>query len=83
MGANEIIQFLAEKGARLDAKDKYGQTALSIAEGDGRFGDGLDKRYRTPRARKTTADLLRNLGATPSPVEEKPGSEAASANPVR
>jgi uncharacterized protein len=33
-GATEIIQFLAGRGARLDAKDKKGRTPLRIAEGD-------------------------------------------------
>lgn len=32
-GSNEIIQFLVEKGARLDVKDKEGRNALFWAEG--------------------------------------------------
>ena len=32
-GANSIIQFLVDKGARLDAKNKIGWTPLSVAHG--------------------------------------------------
>ena len=32
-GANNLVQQLVEKGARLDAKDKLGRTALTFAEG--------------------------------------------------
>src|SRR5262249_43822886 len=34
-GANAIIQYVAEKGARLDKKDKQGRTPLEIATGAG------------------------------------------------
>jgi hypothetical protein len=30
---NEIVRFLVEKGAKLDAKDKFGRTALDVANG--------------------------------------------------
>jgi ankyrin repeat protein/glyoxylase-like metal-dependent hydrolase (beta-lactamase superfamily II) len=33
-GADQIAQYLVEKGAKLDAKDKRGHTALDIAGGD-------------------------------------------------
>ena len=33
-GANDVVKFLAEHGAKLDMKDRYGQTPLSRAEGD-------------------------------------------------
>jgi hypothetical protein len=32
-GSDAIIQFLVEKGARLDVKDKEGRTPLTWAEG--------------------------------------------------
>ena len=32
-GSDEIIQFLVDKGARLDVKDKEGRTPLTWAEG--------------------------------------------------
>ncbi len=67
-----MIRFLAEQGANLDAKDKYGQTPLSIALGDpeGRLyrqitGGRYDDRFRRPRQHKETAELLVQLGATP------------------
>ena len=34
MGWNSVIEFLASKGANLDAKDIYGQTPLTVAMGD-------------------------------------------------
>jgi ankyrin repeat protein len=37
-GANEIVQFLVDHGARLDLTDKEGRTPLSIAEGDEKHG---------------------------------------------
>jgi ankyrin repeat protein len=32
-GSNDVIQFLVDKGARLDARDNEGRTALTWAEG--------------------------------------------------
>ena len=32
-GSNDIIKFLAEKGAKLDAKDTEGRTPMDFAEG--------------------------------------------------
>jgi len=58
--ANAIIQFLAEKGANLEAKDKQGNTPLRIAAGRfPRAGDGANRVY------EKTADLLLKLGAKP------------------
>jgi ankyrin repeat protein len=59
-GANEIIQFLVDKGARLDMPDRFGQTPLSIAEGD---PNGLVDDHERNIVHKATADLLRKLGA--------------------
>jgi len=73
-GLADVVQVLAEKGANLDAKDMYGQTALSIAMGD---PDGLvyhsledeniDDRFRRRRGgpHKETVETLLKLGATP------------------
>ncbi len=33
-GADTIVQYLADQGARLDARDKFGETPLSVAMGD-------------------------------------------------
>jgi ankyrin repeat protein len=57
-GGNEIIQYLVDKGARLDAEDVYGQTPLSIAEGDPNLMMGFNERAFHPG----TAELLRKLG---------------------
>ena len=82
-GANAIIEFLVGKGARLDPKDRYGQTPLSIAQGDPfRFVDPRDKRYRgLVNQHQSTAELLLQLGATPVTRPEARNAPAAPANP--
>jgi ankyrin repeat protein len=70
--ADAIIQFLVDKGAKLNVKDRRGWTPLTIAEGI----RTLSNYIRSPR----TAELLRALGAEPSPpnVERfKPIAELA------
>jgi uncharacterized protein len=37
-GANQIVQFLVDHGARLDLTDKDGRTPLNVAEGDEKGG---------------------------------------------
>jgi uncharacterized protein len=71
-GWSEMLQFLASRGADLDAKDKYGQTPLSIALGDpeglvyrNRAFGRADERFRQPRPNQKIADLLVSLGAKP------------------
>jgi len=84
LGRTEMVQFLAEKGANLEAKDKYGETAMSIAAGDpGGFvfrqlkGAKYDFTFRTPppRADKKMVELLLKLGAKPydGPVRDRSG----------
>ena len=84
MGANDIIRFLVERGARLDAEDKYGQTPLSIALGDPELlVDEFDKRFRIgSRPRKDTADLLLQLGATPVSPPATERLESSLEDPV-
>jgi uncharacterized protein len=65
-GANPIIQYLAEKGARLDKKDKQGRTPLDIATGagggGGRGGAAAGARGGGGgRGNEATATLLREL----------------------
>jgi ankyrin repeat protein len=74
-GWKDMIRFLVEHGAELNAKDRYGMTPLQIALGDpeGRYfrpvGGNYDWRFRLPRAEgkgiKELADLLLALGAEP------------------
>jgi ankyrin repeat protein len=60
-GSNAIIQYVAEKGARLDQKDKQGRTALDLATGGG--GGGRGGRGGGGRGNESTAALLRDLMA--------------------
>lgn len=60
-GANSIVRFLVERGARLDVANTKGQTPLALAaEGDGRVS--------TIKKQPHTAALLRELmaGVTPA-----------------
>ena len=75
-GANGVVQFLAQKGAKLEVRDKYQQTPLSIAAGE-RLpwipdGDELGEIIQP-----STRDLLLKLGATPisTPGYFKPPAE--------
>ena len=72
LGDTAMIQFLASKGANMNAKDMYGETPLTIALGDPEGliyrqlpGDAYDYRFRQPREQKKVAELLVKLGATP------------------
>jgi ankyrin repeat protein len=56
-GADSIVVYLAERGARLDSKDRRGRTPLDVALGIGGGGG----RGGPPAVRKSTADLLRRL----------------------
>ena len=63
LGADTLIEFLAQRGANVNAKNGCGQTPLSLAEGtDAR---GLLQRV-TPHPK--TAQLLRKLGAGAGPT---------------
>ena len=71
-GANDLVRFLVENGADIEATDKYGQSALTIAMGDPEGlvyrqlpGGRYDYSFRQPRRRDKTAALLVELGAKP------------------
>lgn len=58
-GANSVVQYLFDKGAKLDVVDKSGRTPLTIAEGV-EYGNSF-------AAMPQTAELLRKLGAKEIP----------------
>lgn len=57
IGADSMIQFLVEKGANLDAKDRQGNTPLTVAAGRVPRGDGANRIY------ESTMNLLLKSGA--------------------
>lgn len=65
IGADSIIQYLAEKGAKLDVIDQFGQTPLSIASRIITVDLGANFDARPRRERPTTMNLLLKFGATP------------------
>jgi ankyrin repeat protein len=82
MGDPEMVKFLVAQGADIEAKDQYGQTALTIALGDpGGFvfrsrGEGrYDDRFRRPKENPKLAETLLELGATPytGPIRDRSG----------
>lgn len=62
-GANSLINLLVDNGANLNAKDRYGQTAMSIAKGDPYKISGQDKRFRRATRHESSIELLFSLGA--------------------
>jgi len=77
-GSNRIIQFLVEKGANVDAKDKAGQTPLHIALNIKPPGETI-RNLIPVIAWQSTADLLLKLGATPAAPPGAPSSGPAAA----
>ena len=83
-GANSVIELLVSNGAKLNVQNGCAQTPLSLAEGSS--ARGLLERV-TPH--KSTAELLRKLGAGASPpsgpvgrcVEGRFGLEYATVEP--
>ena len=55
-GSNDIIEFLAAKGAKLDVADKHGRTPITWAE-------GVFLATHPPVKRPETIALLERLGA--------------------
>jgi uncharacterized protein len=79
-GSDAIIQVLADHGAKLDVKDKFGQTPLSIAEAVVTQGLGENADVRPRRFRESTVNLLLKLGATPT---AKAGVQAVGSMAVK
>ncbi|HEY6347207.1 MAG TPA: ankyrin repeat domain-containing protein [Bryobacteraceae bacterium] len=67
-GANSVVKYLVEHGAKLDAQSKLGFTPLDIAMGKSSFG-------ALPVPHDSTVALIRSLGG----VEGKPAKQTASA----
>jgi uncharacterized protein len=65
VGLDAIVQYLVEHGARMDVKDNFGQTPLSIAEAVITVGINDDGRVRPFKYFQSTSELLLKLGATP------------------
>jgi uncharacterized protein len=87
-GNDALVQFLAEKGTKLDAKDFIGQTPWTIAEHI--MPDAAISAEKIHPAHPSTAELLLKLGATkltaddfppPSTLAEK-RPEVAPVSPV-
>jgi len=63
-GADEMVQFLVEKGAKVNLKDAFGQTPYSIAAGQ--IGAGIVEFQKKPFGpHPSTANLLLKFGADP------------------
>ena len=62
-GLNDVIEYLVSKGAKIDQKDEFGQTALSISLSVLTKDIGARRLQIPRRYRQDTAELLLNLGA--------------------
>jgi ankyrin repeat protein len=71
IGSNAIVQYLVEKGAKMDRLDEMGQTPLSMAmglitKGATNCQNAATCYQKIPTGpHPSTAELLRKLGATP------------------
>jgi hypothetical protein len=61
---NNIIEFLVQHGAALNARNSKGQTPLAIATMEPEAPKGIAVIYSRPVDDGSTADLLRKLGGT-------------------
>src|SRR5256712_9107387 len=68
IGANALIQFLVEKGANLNAKDRGGYSPLAVAAGLAPRGGGSGS-----RGYKGTMDLPLKFGGPPPTTTPPPG----------
>jgi ankyrin repeat protein len=62
-GLNDVIAYLVSKGAKIDQKDEFGQTALSISLSVLTKDIGARRLQIPRRYREDTAQLLLKLGA--------------------
>ena len=68
IGANNLVEFLVKNGARVDIQNGCGRSPLHLAKGETSLGL-LD----SAMFRKSTADLLRSLGAGSAPESAPQG----------
>lgn len=66
---DEVVRFLASKGAKLDARDKFGRTPLDVAMGKPGGGGRGGQPAEPGPVRESTAKLLRELTAQASPSQ--------------
>ena len=64
-GMNDVIEYLVSKGAKIDQKDEFGQTPLSISLSVLTKDIGARRLQIPRRYRQETAELLLKLGASP------------------
>jgi ankyrin repeat protein len=64
-GQNSVIAYVAQKGAKLDRRDKQGRTPLDIALGAGSGGRRQGRPATAPQVNEKTAALLRQLMSKP------------------
>jgi uncharacterized protein len=62
-GMNSVIEYVANKGAKLDRRDKQGRTPLDVALGGGTGGRRQGRTATAPVVNEKTAALLRELMA--------------------
>ena len=74
-GLNDVIEYLVSKGAKIDQKDEFGQTPLSISLSVLTKDIGARRLQIPRRYRQDTAELLLKLGAS---TLERPGSTWSS-----
>jgi len=63
-GMNDVIEYLVSKGAKIDQKDEFGQTSLSISLSVLTKDIGARRLQIPRRYRQETAELLLKLGAS-------------------
>jgi ankyrin repeat protein len=75
-GADSIVAYLAEQGAKLDMRDRRGRTPLDVA-----LGAGGGRRGGPPQVRESTADLLRQLMRARGLPVASPAADQVAARP--
>jgi ankyrin repeat protein len=69
-GANGVVRFLVDNGAKLETRDKSNRTALDVALGVPSTAPKAPTDYSVPEVKQSTAALLRELMAAKGvPIE--------------